>query len=64
MEFLDLSPIRRIAGTVSLPGSKSISNRVLLLAALARGTTVVRDALDADDEEADDDADTTDEVTP
>lgn len=49
MEFLDLSPIRRIAGTVSLPGSKSISNRVLLLAALARGTTVVRDALDADD---------------
>ena len=49
MEFLDLSPIRRIAGTVNLPGSKSISNRVLLLAALARGTTVVRDALDADD---------------
>lgn len=49
MEFLDLSPARRVSGTIRLPGSKSISNRVLLLAALARGTTRVRDALRADD---------------
>jgi 3-phosphoshikimate 1-carboxyvinyltransferase len=46
---LDLAPIRRVAGTVRLPGSKSISNRVLLLAALARGGTLVRDLLDSDD---------------
>jgi len=38
-------------GTVRLPGSKSISNRVLLLAALAQGTTVVRDLLHSDDTE-------------
>jgi len=48
-EHLDLAPIRRIAGTVRLPGSKSISNRVLLLAALAQNDTLVRDLLDADD---------------
>jgi 3-phosphoshikimate 1-carboxyvinyltransferase len=36
-------------GTVRLPGSKSISNRVLLLAALAKGKTVVRDLLHSDD---------------
>jgi 3-phosphoshikimate 1-carboxyvinyltransferase len=46
---LDLAPIRRFAGTVRLPGSKSISNRVLLLAALAQGETLVRDLLDSDD---------------
>ncbi len=49
MDHLDLGPIRRVDGTVRLPGSKSISNRVLLLAALARGETLVRDLLDADD---------------
>lgn len=49
VEHLDLAPIRRVAGTVRLPGSKSISNRVLLLAALARGETLVRDLLDSDD---------------
>jgi 3-phosphoshikimate 1-carboxyvinyltransferase len=49
MDYLDLSPISRVTGTVTLPGSKSISNRVLLLAALARGETVVRKALEADD---------------
>lgn len=49
MEFLDLAPIARVAGTVTLPGSKSITNRVLLLAALAEGTTLVRDPLQADD---------------
>ena len=40
MKFLDLAPIARVAGTVQLPGSKSITNRVLLLAALAEGTTL------------------------
>jgi 3-phosphoshikimate 1-carboxyvinyltransferase len=46
---LDLGPLSRAAGTVRLPGSKSISNRVLLLAALARGETEVRGLLDAED---------------
>ena len=41
--------MRRAAGTVRLPGSKSISNRVLLLAALAAGETEVDGLLDADD---------------
>jgi len=49
VKFLDLGPIARVAGSVKMPGSKSISNRVLLLAALARGNTRVRDLLDADD---------------
>ncbi len=49
MNTLRLDPIRRIAGTVRLPGSKSISNRVLLLAALAEGETLIRHLLDADD---------------
>jgi 3-phosphoshikimate 1-carboxyvinyltransferase len=49
MEHLDLAPVRRAAGSVLLPGSKSISNRVLLLAALARGRTEVGGLLDADD---------------
>jgi 3-phosphoshikimate 1-carboxyvinyltransferase len=39
----------RAAGTIRLPGSKSISNRVLLLAALAEGTTEIHDLLDSDD---------------
>lgn len=47
--FLDLPPLLRAAGTVQLPGSKSISNRVLLLAGLSEGTTVVHDLLDSDD---------------
>jgi 3-phosphoshikimate 1-carboxyvinyltransferase len=47
--FLDLPPFRRAAGDVRLPGSKSISNRLLLLAALSRGTTVLTDVLDSDD---------------
>jgi 3-phosphoshikimate 1-carboxyvinyltransferase len=46
---LELKPASRAAGTVRLPGSKSISNRVLLLAALADGVTVVRNLLQADD---------------
>lgn len=49
MESLDLAPIRQAVGSVRMPGSKSISNRVLLLAALAQGETLVRDLLDADD---------------
>jgi len=49
VNHLDLGPIARAWGTVRMPGSKSISNRVLLLSALARGDTVVRDLLDADD---------------
>ena len=47
--FLDIPPLASAAGTVSLPGSKSISNRVLLLAALSAGTTTVHDLLDSDD---------------
>ena len=38
-----------MSGTVRLPGSKSISNRILLLAALAGGETRIHDLLDADD---------------
>lgn len=49
MEFLDLPQQLTAAGTVRLPGSKSISNRVLLLAALAEGETEVRDLLASDD---------------
>ncbi|MDE2606472.1 MAG: bifunctional 3-phosphoshikimate 1-carboxyvinyltransferase/cytidylate kinase [Burkholderiales bacterium] len=48
-EFLDLPPLQEAAGTVVLPGSKSISNRVLLLAALSEGTTRIHDLLDSDD---------------
>lgn len=49
--FLDLPQLISSAGTVRLPGSKSISNRVLLLAALAEGETEVRDLLASDDTE-------------
>lgn len=49
MDSLELAPARRASGTTRLPGSKSISNRVLLLAALASGATLVRGLLDADD---------------
>ncbi len=49
VKFLDLGPIARVQGTVKLPGSKSISNRVLLLAALADGETRVENLLDSDD---------------
>ncbi len=47
--FLDIPPLAGAAGEVTLPGSKSISNRVLLLAALCEGTTIVHDLLDSDD---------------
>ncbi|MEP9036649.1 3-phosphoshikimate 1-carboxyvinyltransferase [Enterobacter hormaechei] len=49
MESLTLQPIARVDGTINLPGSKSVSNRALLLAALANGTTVLSNLLDSDD---------------
>ncbi|MEJ8674624.1 3-phosphoshikimate 1-carboxyvinyltransferase [Chromobacterium amazonense] len=49
MEQLHLSPRPRLSGVIKLPGSKSISNRTLLLAALSGGSTLVRDLLDSDD---------------
>lgn len=51
IEFLDLPQLLSAGGAVRLPGSKSISNRVLLLAALADGETEVRDLLASDDTE-------------
>ena len=47
--YLDLQPALHVQGTVRLPGSKSISNRTLLLAALAEGTTRIFDLLASDD---------------
>ncbi len=47
--FLDLPPLLGAAGSVRLPGSKSISNRVLLLAGLCEGTTAIHQLLDSDD---------------
>ncbi len=47
--FIDLPPLRGASGSVDLPGSKSISNRVLLLAGLAHGTTRIHGLLDSDD---------------
>jgi 3-phosphoshikimate 1-carboxyvinyltransferase len=49
MEFIDLAPRAHVSGNVVLPGSKSISNRALLLASLARGTTKLSGLLDSDD---------------
>jgi 3-phosphoshikimate 1-carboxyvinyltransferase len=49
MEFIHLPALTKACGTVRLPGSKSISNRMLLLAALAEGTTEIQDVLVADD---------------
>jgi 3-phosphoshikimate 1-carboxyvinyltransferase len=46
---LDLQPSQRAQGVVKLPGSKSISNRILLLAALAEGTTDIKSLLASDD---------------
>ena len=49
MEQLNLSPASHADGSITLPGSKSISNRTLLLAALASGNTEIRDVLASDD---------------
>ena len=48
-ERLCLDPIRRISGSITLPGSKSLSNRVLLLAMLSEGETFIENLLDSDD---------------
>lgn len=49
MAFLDLPAVTSVSGVVRLPGSKSISNRILLLAALSEGDTEVHDLLASDD---------------
>src|SRR3954466_2786030 len=49
MDSIELKPLGRASGSVRLPGSKSIYNRVLLLAALAQGKTEIGGLLDADD---------------
>lgn len=49
MEQLTLPAARHAQGSITLPGSKSISNRTLLLAALANGTTDIHDLLASDD---------------
>lgn len=49
MEQLLLQPITKVDGEINLPGSKSLSNRALLLAALAKGTTTLTNLLDSDD---------------
>tara|TARA_R110002073_G_scaffold106112_2_gene239704 strand:+ start:89 stop:1402 length:1314 start_codon:yes stop_codon:yes gene_type:complete len=49
MKWLDLPAVKTAQGIVQLPGSKSISNRILLLAALSEGNTQIRDLLASDD---------------
>lgn len=49
MDHLDLAPVSKVGGSVRLPGSKSISNRTLLLAALSEGETRIEELLDSDD---------------
>ena len=49
MEFLDLPNVTKAGGSIALPGSKSISNRTLLLAALSEGQTTLTGLLDSDD---------------
>ncbi|MDP5031046.1 MAG: 3-phosphoshikimate 1-carboxyvinyltransferase [Paraglaciecola sp.] len=49
MEQLLLEPIKHVSGTVNVPGSKSLSNRALLLAALAKGETHLTNLLDSED---------------
>ncbi|MCB4782679.1 MAG: 3-phosphoshikimate 1-carboxyvinyltransferase, partial [Sulfurovum sp.] len=49
MNSITLEPIKRVEGIVNLPGSKSLSNRALLLAALAEGTTTLTNLLKSDD---------------
>lgn len=49
MEQLRIEPIDSVSGTVNVPGSKSLSNRALLLAALAEGETRLTNLLDSDD---------------
>lgn len=49
LESINIGPFTKAQGTVILPGSKSISNRTLLLAALCEGETIVRNLLKSDD---------------
>lgn len=49
MEQLTLDPIAKVSGEVNVPGSKSLSNRALLLAALAEGETELTNLLDSED---------------
>jgi 3-phosphoshikimate 1-carboxyvinyltransferase len=49
MKFIELSPNGHASGTLRLPGSKSVSNRALLLAALAQGQTTLTGLLESDD---------------
>ncbi|MDG6894904.1 3-phosphoshikimate 1-carboxyvinyltransferase [Volucribacter amazonae] len=49
IQSITLNPIAKVEGVINLPGSKSLSNRALLLAALAKGTTKVTNLLDSDD---------------
>jgi 3-phosphoshikimate 1-carboxyvinyltransferase len=51
VEYLDIGPLARAGGSIKLPGSKSISNRTLLLAALSKGSTEICDLLASDDVE-------------
>ena len=49
MQSLLLKPLNRVRGEVTLPGSKSLSNRLLLLAAMSAGETRIINLLDSDD---------------
>ncbi|MCL1045011.1 3-phosphoshikimate 1-carboxyvinyltransferase [Shewanella electrodiphila] len=49
MKQLRLEPVNKVNGVVNIPGSKSISNRALLLATLAKGKTTLTNLLDSDD---------------
>lgn len=49
LDKLSLSPVKRVSGHINLPGSKSLSNRALLLAALSEGQTRLTNLLDSDD---------------
>ena len=49
MNSLTLHPLASAKGEIQLPGSKSLSNRILLLAAQASGVTTITNLLDSDD---------------
>ena len=49
MKSLTLDPIAKVEGEINLPGSKSLSNRALLLAALAKGKSTITNLLESDD---------------
>ncbi|MEO9274129.1 3-phosphoshikimate 1-carboxyvinyltransferase [Marinomonas sp. 5E14-1] len=49
MNSITLGPLSKADGEIQIPGSKSLSNRILLLATLAKGTTKITNLLDSDD---------------